>query len=209
MAATGPVLRTGCLPVPARCVVSLPGRLGVEEPGLAVAVPNPDASRTGERLLHRGHVHFLTGQQLGDGQDLDPWEVASPSRRAIRARLDRLPPHGPGGRFQRDQDAHRGLLPVEGADQIAHRGARNVAALDLDQAPLQGAGVVIDEGDHPVDAPVGPLLLPPLDRLGPDERECPPLELVAVRLGQHPGAAHVAGSPRTTNRASGKASVIR
>jgi len=43
-----------CKPAKVRSVVSLPGRLGVEEPRLAVTVPDPDASRTGERLLHRG-----------------------------------------------------------------------------------------------------------------------------------------------------------
>ena len=93
-------------------------------------------------------------------------------------------PHFGGGWFQRQEDAHGGVLAFDDPAQVAHIAGFHAPALDLHQDLARPAFEVFGEDDHAVDAAVGAFLAGLAAvaalRFGADERHRPPLELVRV-----------------------------
>ena len=99
--------------------------------------------------------------------------------------------HVAGRFFQCQKDAERGRFPVDCADQIAYVPTVDLAALDLDDCPLDLARVVVNEGDQAVNALVCAFLALLAGTIAaiwprPEQGQGPPLELKTVILGQLP-----------------------
>src|SRR5438874_9740718 len=100
----------------------------------------------------------------------------------VEARADGFFEHVFGGRLQRDEDADDALFAVEDADEVAYVAGRDFAALDLDDDRACGFAFAFEVAYESVNARVFALLLV-LRGASVNERERPPLELVAVLQG--------------------------
>jgi hypothetical protein len=74
------------------------------------------------------------------------------------------------------EEADLGLLALENTLKVTDHARVHGAALDAHDRSAHLAAWTGGEGDHPVDALVGTLLLGPALRLGADEIQCPPLD---------------------------------
>src|SRR5581483_4380684 len=89
-----------------------------------------------------------------------------------------------------------GLLTLDSADQISNIAAFDVTTLDLYQYPFRLTAGVINEVDHAVYPFVAAFLALPATRFttlwpGLDQRQCPPLELIAATCCQSPCIVYV------------------
>ena len=122
---------------------------------------------------------------------------AAPGFRFVKAGGQGLSLHRLAGRFQRDEGGEGRSFPLQRAAQVTDIAAVHAAGLDLDEGAF-GCAAIAEEMDHAIDAAVGAAFAPAgaagrAERLGADEGERPPLELVAVFGGELPGAGQRAG----------------
>lgn len=109
----------------------------------------------------------------------------------VKSGSDGLLLHRRSRRFEGDEYADLGLFPFQHSDQIPDVAALDVPALNLHQGAFGPAAVVIDEIDQAVDAFIRAFFLLTADRTGFHQRKRPPLELVAVVIGELPGGLDV------------------
>src|SRR5579872_2624814 len=137
-------------------------------------------------------------QQIINRENLDAWELfaESPTRQLVKARAYRLGDHRLARRLQGNEDAYGRVLALHRSHQVANLAGRDMARFHLHQRPLSLARLIVDEGNHAVDALVATLFprataLLPTQRFGFDQRQRPPLELVAIIASQLPGRAAI------------------
>lgn len=153
-----------------------------------------DLARLFERDRRRGQIGpRQSGKQIRYGEDLQARIILVPPRRMIHARRSGLGQHLARGIFQRDENPQRRALALHRPAQIAHVARAHLAALDLHQRLLGLFARVVHERDDAVNAPVRAFLalrpFRPSRSIRPrrsslDERQRPPLELIAVVVRQ-------------------------
>jgi len=134
-------------------------------------------------LSNRRHVYLLPGQEVGHSQKLYLRILLVPHLRFIESRRDGFRLHGFGGVFHGNQDAYRGLFPLDHAAQIAHVIGRDVPGLHGQDNRLELPGPVALEHDRAVNALVRALLA--FHRTRAHKTQRPPLNQVAAREGRH------------------------
>ena len=94
--------------------------------------------------------------------------------------------------LQGDEQPQLRLFPFQHAFQVANLSGVHVPALDLHDDAFGFAAVVVEEIDVAVDAGVGASAFV-VGRASVHQAQRPPLELVAVLLGQRLGAGNIGG----------------
>ena len=78
----------------------------------------------------------MTGEELLDAEDLDLGEDLSVGRVSVCARVVGGVDHPCGGRTHADEDAHAGVLGLDGAYEVSDVAGVGGAAFDGDQDPF-------------------------------------------------------------------------
>ena len=160
---------------------------------LALAAATAGGLAEGRRDSAARVGDVAAGEELVDGQDLQAGVLLiGKVLGSVDAGGEGFLAHGLGGRLEGDEDADLGLLAVHVALEGGDHAAVDVAALDLDDDALGLAAVVVEEVDVAIDAGVGATAAV-VGGTGVHEAQGPPLELIAVLLGEGGGAAGVGG----------------
>jgi hypothetical protein len=161
----------------------------------------PRPLRFPERTVLGWHLDLSAMKKLLDREYLHAREVPPPSLRAVVPGAYGLLLHRPAGLLQGEEDPNLRLLPDQRTDQVTDVPGPHLARLHLHEHPLGRAAFEFEEVYDSV-YPLVRALLAGLasrfvraERLGPDERERPPLELVAVVRSKLASAGEVLRLP--------------
>ena len=137
----------------------------------------------GAEVATRRGIDFLAFEQLGNGKNLDSRVLGVPRDALVEAGAGGFLAHRRGRVFHRNEQADRGIFPLDHAAQVPDVGWAGLAGLhgNDDLLRLGRLGFVVEK-DAAIDASVRALLL--FHRPGVDQPERPPLKLVRIFGGQ-------------------------
>lgn len=155
-----------------------------------------DASGFFVGCLGGRHFDLAAAEELLDGVELQAGVVFIPEGRGVVACGKGFAAHVFGGFFQADEDPQGSVLALDRAAQVSDELAAHFAGFYLHQGGLELVLGAVEEGNQAIHAMIFALFAGsgagfPAVGTGADQRERPPLELVAVVAGEVAGGGQI------------------